>query len=149
MRNVQIFLNRYHVSLGTSNKPDSHLNRTVHVAGEAAELAADATIRKYADLSRAFVFVPVAVETLGPICSVGEKFVTELGRRDRKRLWRSAWYRIFVSKDFYSGSEGQCCSCIGSSEVGFRLKLKYRSSRRFGLSHWLLFQPSSGHYNTK
>ena len=32
-------------------------------------------------LSRAFVFVPVAVETLGPICSVGEEFVTELGRR--------------------------------------------------------------------
>ena len=60
---------------------DSHLNRTVHVAGAAAELAADAKIRKYADLSRAFVFVPVAVETMGPICSVGEEFVTELGRR--------------------------------------------------------------------
>ena len=34
---------------------DSHLNRIVHVAGAAAELAADAKIRKYADLSRAFV----------------------------------------------------------------------------------------------
>ena len=60
---------------------DSHLNRTVHVAGAAAELAADAKIRKYADLSTAFVFVPVAVETLGPICSAGEKLITELGRR--------------------------------------------------------------------
>ena len=27
------------------------------------------------------MFVPVAVETLGPICSVGEEFVNELGRR--------------------------------------------------------------------
>ena len=34
----------------------SHLNRTVPVAGAAAEFAADAKIRKYADLSRALVF---------------------------------------------------------------------------------------------
>ena len=60
---------------------DSHLNRTVHVAGAAAESAADAKIRKYADLPRAVTFVPVAVETLGPICSDGIEFITELGRR--------------------------------------------------------------------
>ena len=60
---------------------DSHLNRTVHVAGAAAESAADAKIRKYADLPRAVTFVPVAVETLGPICSDRIEFITELGRR--------------------------------------------------------------------
>ena len=60
---------------------DSHLNRTVHVAGAAAEFAADAKIRKYVDLPRAVTFVPVAVETLGPICSDGIEFITELGRR--------------------------------------------------------------------
>ena len=61
----------------------SHLNRTVHVAGAAAESAADAKIREYADLPRAVTFVPVAVETLGlgPICSDGIEFITELGRR--------------------------------------------------------------------
>ena len=60
---------------------DSHLNRTVHVAGAAAESAADAKNRKYADLPRSVTFVPVAVETLGPICSDGIEFITELGRR--------------------------------------------------------------------
>ena len=45
---------------------ESHLNRTVHVAGAAAESAADANFLKYADLPRAVTFVPVAVETLGP-----------------------------------------------------------------------------------
>ena len=60
---------------------DWHLNRTVHVAGTAAEFAVDAKIRKYADLSRAFVFVPVTVETLGPICSVGDEFIRQLGHR--------------------------------------------------------------------
>ena len=60
---------------------ESHLNRTVHAAGAAAEFAADAKNRKYADLPRAVTFVPVAVETLGPICSDGTEFITELGRR--------------------------------------------------------------------
>ena len=71
---------------------ESHLNRTVHVAGAraAAELAADAKIRKYADLPRAVTFVPVAVETLGTICFEGNEFITELGRRNRVRLRRSA-----------------------------------------------------------
>ena len=110
---------------------DSHLNRTVHVAGAAAELAADAKIRTYADLSRAFVFVPVDVETLGPICSVGEEFVTELGRRIANVSGDPRDTAFLFRKDFYSSSEGQCCSCIGSYEVGLRLKLKYRSSRRY------------------
>ena len=44
---------------------ESHLNRTVHVGGAAAEFAVDAKIRKNADLPRAVTFVPVAVETLG------------------------------------------------------------------------------------
>ena len=60
---------------------ESHLNRTVHTAGAAAEFAAEAKNRKYADLPRAVTFVPVAVETLGPICSVGTEFITELERR--------------------------------------------------------------------
>ena len=59
----------------------SHLNRTVHVAGAAAEFAPDAKIRKYADLPLDVTFVPVAVQTLGSICSEGTEFITELGRR--------------------------------------------------------------------
>ena len=53
----------------------------MHAAGAAAEFAADAKNRKYADLPRAVTFVPVAVETLGPICSDGTEFITELGCR--------------------------------------------------------------------
>ena len=53
----------------------------MHVAGAAAEFAADAKIRNYADLPRAVTFVPVVVETLGPFCSDGIKFIMELGRR--------------------------------------------------------------------
>ena len=59
----------------------SHLNRTVHAAGAAAEFAAECKVRKYTDLSRSLLFVPVAVETLGPLCASGAEFVTELGRR--------------------------------------------------------------------
>ena len=60
---------------------ESHLNRTVHTAGAAAEFATEAKNRKYADLPWAVTFVPEAVETLGPICSDVNEFITELGRR--------------------------------------------------------------------
>ena len=43
-------------------------------------IAANANIRKYAHPSRAFVFVPVAVETLDLICYVEDEFITEIGR---------------------------------------------------------------------
>ena len=98
---------------------ESHLNRSVHVAGAAAESAADAKIRKYADLPRAVTFVPVAVETLGPICSDGTEFITELGRR----IASFPAIRVIPRFCFHRGSEGQCCKCVGSSEVDLRLKL--------------------------
>ena len=96
------------------------------------EFAADAKNRKYADLPRAVTFAPVAVETLGRICSDGTEFITELGRRIASVSGdpRRATPR-FISTNFHRGSEGQCCSCIGPSEVGLRLRLKYRSSRRY------------------
>ena len=41
---------------------ESHLNQTVHAAGAAAEFAAECKVRKYTDLSRSLLFVPVAVD---------------------------------------------------------------------------------------
>ena len=103
----------------------------MHVAGAAAESAADAKIRKYADLPRAVTFVPIAVETLGPICSDGIEFITELGRRIASVSGDPRDTAFFVSTNFHRGSEGQRCKCVGSSEAGLRLRLKYRSSRRY------------------
>ena len=59
--------------------------KTAYMAGgrdssiEAAVAASK--ISKYQDFSSTHLFVPVAIETLGPICEQGIDFLTEAGRR--------------------------------------------------------------------
>src|SRR6218665_3388959 len=48
--------------------------------GEAAEHAVDQKSNKYATLPASHEFVPIAVETLGPINREGREFLLELGR---------------------------------------------------------------------
>ena len=60
---------------------DTYVARTAHVAGSAAEALAEAKIRKYAALDRTYIFVPLAFETLGPLCAEGISFLGELGKR--------------------------------------------------------------------
>ena len=60
---------------------ESHLKRTVHTAGAAAKFAAECKVQKYTNLSRSLFFVRIAVETLGPLCASGAKFISELGLR--------------------------------------------------------------------
>ena len=59
----------------------SHLACTSNMAGAAAESAARNKNTKYAELCRSYEFVPLAVETLGPINTLGKDFISELGRR--------------------------------------------------------------------
>src|SRR6218665_155981 len=59
----------------------SYLHLSSSVPGWAAEYAADRKRNKYATLSASHEFVPIAVETLGPINREGREFLLELGRR--------------------------------------------------------------------
>ena len=59
----------------------SHLPNTVRCAGAAADLAAANKKLKYAALALSYLFVPVAIETLGPINSEGAEFLSDLGSR--------------------------------------------------------------------
>ena len=59
----------------------SYIPETATEAGRAAELAATRKHAKYADLQRRYTFVPVALETLGPLNREGLDFISEMGRR--------------------------------------------------------------------
>ena len=59
----------------------SYISETALEAGGAAEKAATRKHTKYSDLQRIYTFVPVAVETLGPINREGLAFMSEIGRR--------------------------------------------------------------------
>ena len=59
----------------------SYIQMTSTTPGSAAELAASRKITKYADLPATHNFVPIALESLGPINRSGREFISELGRR--------------------------------------------------------------------
>ena len=50
-------------------------------SGAVAESAATRKRAKYGSISTTHIFTPIAVETMGPICSEAKQFITELGRR--------------------------------------------------------------------
>jgi len=57
----------------------SYLSSTSITSGGAAEAAADRKTLKYSQLAQTYIFVPIAVETLGPI-KAGFQFLSEFGR---------------------------------------------------------------------
>jgi hypothetical protein len=59
----------------------SHLQATCSKSGAAASSAAAFKCAKYASIEPNYLFVPIAIETLGPWNTEGLNFVKELGRR--------------------------------------------------------------------
>ena len=61
--------------------PWSYVAAAVRGPGEVAELPAARKCEKYAELSRAYTFLPIAVETLRPMNESAYHFFEDLGRR--------------------------------------------------------------------
>ena len=59
----------------------SYLSDTSLTAGAAAERASARKLDKYSELSSAYLFVPLAFETLGPINNEGLTFLSDLGQK--------------------------------------------------------------------
>ena len=59
----------------------SYLSSTPSTSGGAAEAAADRKSLKYTQLAQTYIFVPIAMETFGPLNMAGFQFLSELGRR--------------------------------------------------------------------
>jgi hypothetical protein len=59
----------------------SHLDETSVTSGAASEKSAINKTNKYIDLTPQYIFIPLAMETMGPICSAGLEFLSALGKR--------------------------------------------------------------------
>jgi Reverse transcriptase (RNA-dependent DNA polymerase) len=59
----------------------SYISISSVAAGSAAELASARKTTKYEELAKSHAFVPIAIESLGPICSDGVIFLRNLGSR--------------------------------------------------------------------
>ena len=65
----------------TNTVADSYIQADSVTAGAAAEAAAERKAAKYVDLTRELLFIPVAIETFGPICFEGQTFIRDIGKR--------------------------------------------------------------------
>ena len=79
----------------------TNLVHSVHVAGSAAEAAADRKLIKYASLSHSHLFVPVAIETHGPLCKAALDLFAVLGRRISERTGDPREGAFLISKSLY------------------------------------------------
>jgi len=83
VRNTHLHLPRCSVlsppSSSSSTTADSYLEASSREAGAAAKLAASNKVVKYAGLSSQGEFVPIAVESHGPINRDALQFLSELG----------------------------------------------------------------------
>ena len=59
----------------------SYVSVSATRVGGAADAAAERKSLKYASITNTHIFVPVAIETLGPICSHGLSFLVETSNR--------------------------------------------------------------------
>ena len=60
----------------TDTLAPSNLPVSMYTPGAAAEAASAAKTLKYEQISATYLFVPLAVETLGPICVEGSSFLS-------------------------------------------------------------------------
>ena len=59
----------------------AHLQQSAIKAASVAETAADRKKAKYADIEQSHTFIPVALETLGPMCASAVEFVQDIGHK--------------------------------------------------------------------
>ena len=87
----------------------SYLDGTVHTQGWAAEAAAKRKLQKYAALANTCHFIPVAFESMGGLCAVGQDFVSAIGSRITTNKRRSKGNR-FPAPEVISGfTTRECC----------------------------------------
>ena len=77
----------------------SHLRSTAAEAGSAAKEAEERKVSKYRSIAAYHTFIPVAVETLGPMGPEAKSFLLDLGRRLRQHTGepRSTSYLIYTA----------------------------------------------------
>ena len=78
------------------------MNKAVVGPGQVANDAEQKKIYKYTDLSTHYQFVPIAIETLGPVGDEATAFFHELGRRivavtSEPRTMSFLWQRLGVT----------------------------------------------------
>ena len=82
----------------------------MHLSGSAAEAAAELKIRKYSALATSHQFVPIAIETLGPMCKTASDLITEISLRTSERSGEPRETAFLFQKLSIAVQRGNCAA---------------------------------------
>ena len=99
----------------------SNVTSTSANAAAAAEKAFRAKITKYTELSRDYVFVPLAMETMGPWAADSLSFVKELGRMLAARTGEPRSTAFLLQSISIAVQRSNAASIMGTLPQGRRL----------------------------
>jgi hypothetical protein len=100
----------------------SYIARTEKFPGAAARLAEEKKRKKYAFLQDRFLFVPVAVETLGVYSPEAKKFVEALGERLKAVTSEPRAGAFLKQRISLAIQRGNAAAILGSLPVGAGFK---------------------------
>ena len=92
----------------------SHLQATSIEAGSAAKIAEVRKVAKYQTLDVYYTFVPIAIETLGPMGPEAKTFLLELGRRLRQQTGEPRSTSFLLRRISMAIEKGNAIAIIGS-----------------------------------
>ena len=92
----------------------SHLPVTTIEAGSAAKNAEERKIAKYRSVAIYHTFVPVAIETLGPMGPEAKAFLLELGQRLRRQTGELRSTSFLLQRISMAIQKGNAVSIMGS-----------------------------------
>ena len=105
----------------------SHLQATSIEAGSAAKIAEVRKVAKYKTLAVYYTFVPIAIETLGPMGPEAKTFLLELGRRLRQQTGEPRSTPFLLQRISMAIEKGNAIATMGSipreKELGELLEL--------------------------
>ena len=108
------------VSSGTSRDftlAPSHLNAAVSGAGIVASEAETNKRHKYTSLSATYIFVPIAVETMGALGEDAVDFVHKLGRRVASVSGQKRATEFLLQRLSVAVQRGNAASVLGTVEA--------------------------------
>ncbi len=100
---------------------NSHLGKSVSGASETANEAELKKSRKYANLPQSYMFVPIAIETLGAWGSSAKKLISDLGNKIQKETGDPRSTSFLRQRISVGIQRGNAASVLGSSLLGENL----------------------------
>ena len=92
----------------------SYVDQTASLPGKAAEKAETKKMDLYQELEKEYLFIPIAIETLGSWGQAGLKFIKELGRQIQEKSGEKRATQYLFQRCSMAVQRGNSASILGT-----------------------------------